>query len=105
MLGNPNQWFNPNAFLLPTAGTYGNVGRGIYRARLADLDMSLFKNIAVTERMVAIPGGILQRAESREFRHAECHRLFERRPQFLGGIDHDTSTTSRQIQFGLKLIF
>ena len=26
--GNPNQWFSPQAFVLPPAGTFGNVGRG-----------------------------------------------------------------------------
>jgi len=24
--GDPNRWFNPQAFLLPMAGTYGNAG-------------------------------------------------------------------------------
>ena len=41
----PNQWFNPNAFVLPAAGTYGNLGRGAFTGPgLADLDLSLFKN-------------------------------------------------------------
>jgi len=25
--GTPAQWYNPNAFVLPAAGTWGNVGR------------------------------------------------------------------------------
>ena len=34
MLGNPNQWFNPNAFVLPAAGTYGRPRpRHLHRAR------------------------------------------------------------------------
>ena len=45
VLGSPNQWFNPNAFVLPTAGTYGNLGRGVYSGPgLADVDASLFKD-------------------------------------------------------------
>ena len=27
-VGSPNEWFNPNAFVLPPAGTYGDLGRG-----------------------------------------------------------------------------
>ena len=51
ILGNPNQWFNPNAFVLPAAGTYGNLGRGIFTGPgLADLDLSLFKTTPVGER-------------------------------------------------------
>ncbi len=51
VLGAPNQWFNPNAFVLPTVGTYGNLGRGVYRGPgLADLDLSLFKTTKLTER-------------------------------------------------------
>ena len=49
--GNPNQWFNPAAFILPPFGTYGNLGRGVYTGPgLADVDCSLFKNIALAER-------------------------------------------------------
>ncbi len=29
ILGGPNQYFNPNAFILPPTGTYGNVGRDV----------------------------------------------------------------------------
>ena len=51
VLGNPSQWFNPNAFILPAAGTYGNLGRGVFTGPgLADLDLSLFKTTAISER-------------------------------------------------------
>ena len=49
--GNPNQWFNPAAFILPTPGTYGNLGRGTLTGPgLADVDFSLFKNTGITEK-------------------------------------------------------
>jgi hypothetical protein len=105
--GNPNQWFNPAAFLLPAPGTWGNLGRGIYNGPgLAEVDLSLFKRIAVSERM------------NLQFR-AECfnvanHANFGAPNSIVfsngvaspsAGLITNTVTTSRQIQFGLKLIF
>ena len=52
VLGSPNRWFNPAAFELPSAGTFGNLGRGVYSGPgLANVDASLFKTTAVTERI------------------------------------------------------
>jgi hypothetical protein len=105
--GNPNQWFNPTAFILPTAGTYGNLGRGTLRGPgLADVDFSLFKNTAVTERT------------NLQFR-AEFFNIFNRSnygpPNTTvfssgnvspsAGLITTTATFPRQIQLGLKLLF
>ena len=105
--GNVHQWFNPNAFLLPTAGTFGNAGRGVYRGPvLADLDTSLIRNMHLTERL------------SMQFR-AEVFNILNRANfglpntiTFSGsnyspsaGVITVTSTTSRQLQFALKVIF
>ena len=107
ILGNPNQWFNPNAFILPTRGTYGNVGRGALTGPgLADLDLSVFKNTALSER------GTL------EFR-AEFFNALNRSnfgvPNTIvfangtvnasAGLITTTATAARQIQFGLKVLF
>jgi len=107
VLGSPNQWFNPNAFVLPTAGTYGDLGRGVYRGPgLADLDLSLFKTTRITERT-----NLQLRAE---FFNALNHPNFgtPNATVFSGtafnpsaGLITSTTTTSRQIQFGLKLFF
>ncbi|MBV9508492.1 MAG: TonB-dependent receptor [Acidobacteriia bacterium] len=107
ILGNPNQWFNPNAFALPAPGTYGNLGRGTFTGPgLAEFDLSVFKDTRVSERA------------NLEFR-AEFFNLFNR-PNFgtpnaivfsgtaisgSAGLITTTATTSRQIQFGMKLIF
>jgi hypothetical protein len=105
--GNPNQWYNPAAFTLPTVGTYGNLGRGVYNGPgLAELDLSLFKTTLITERT------------SLQFR-AECFNIANHAnfgtpnaTVFSGtaysataGLITSTATTSRQIQLGLKLIF
>ena len=49
--GNPNQWFNPCAFMLPTAGNLWEYREGNADGPgLADVDFSLFKNTAVSEK-------------------------------------------------------
>ena len=103
----PTQWFNPNAFLLPPVGTYGNAGRGILTGPgLTDWDVSLFKTTAVSER-----ASLQFRAE---FFNVLNHSNFgvPNAVVFSGtsisgsaGLITTTATTSRQIQFGLKLVF
>lgn len=107
VLGSPNEWFNPNAFVLPTPGTYGDLGRGVYDGPgLADLDVSLFKNTHLSERV-----NLQFRAE---FFNVLNHANFgtPNATVFSGtaisasaGLITATATTSRQIQFGLKMIF
>ena len=107
LLDNPKQWFNPSAFILPTPGTYGNIGRGALTGPgLANVDLSLFKNTAVSENVTV------------QFR-AEFFNVFNRSnfgppnaTVFSGtavspsaGLITTTATYPRQIQFGLKLIF
>ena len=107
VLGNPGQWFNPNAFLLPAVGTYGNLGRSVFFGpALADADVSVTK-------MTAIREGV-----SLQFR-AEFFNLLNRSnfgtpnaTVFSGtsispsaGLITTQATTPRQIQFGLKLMF
>jgi hypothetical protein len=107
VVGNPNQWFNPSAFVLPAPGTYGDLGRGTYTGPgLAALDLSLVKDIAATERM-----NLQLRSEFFNiFNHTNLGT--PNAIVFSGGaispsagLITATATTSRQIQFGLKLIF
>jgi hypothetical protein len=45
VLGKPEQWFDPNAFVLQPAGTFGNTGRGDFKGPdLRTLDLALVKN-------------------------------------------------------------
>ena len=105
----PGQWFNPDAFLPPATGTYGNVSRdALVGPGLSELDFSATKKTRITERL-----GL-------EFR-AEFFNILNR-TNFLtpnevvyssatsgisptAGVVTATSTTSRQIQFGAKLQF
>lgn len=105
---NPNQWYNPAAFILPVAGTYGNVPRDSpVGPGLAEVDLSLLKDIPISERF---------RLQSR----AEGFNLMNRAnfgipnylttntngtPRSTAGQVTTTATTSRQLQFGLKLLW
>lgn len=109
ILGNPNQWFNPNAFLQPPAnsGFYGNLGRNtLIGPGLATWDFSAVKDTMIREGV------------SLQFR-TEIFNLLNRAnfntPNLIvftpsgvsgtAGAITSTSTTSRQIQFGLKLLW
>ena len=106
-VGRPNEWFNPNAFVLPPAGTYGDLGRGTLTGPgLVGMDVSLFKSTSMTEKMA-----LQFRAE---FFNVLNHTNFDT-PNLIvfsgsaispaAGLITSTATSSRQIQFGLKLIY
>ncbi len=115
ILGNPNQWFDPNAFIAPPSagGFYGNLGRDTYIGPgLATWDFAVLKETSFHERA------------SVQFR-AEVFNLLNH-PNFntpnlivftpptaanptglsgTAGAVTSTSTPSRQIQFVLKLVW
>jgi hypothetical protein len=107
--GGPSQYFNPNAFIQPLPGTYGNAGRNILQGPgLVETDLSLTKKLPLSERLTV------------QFR-SEFFNVFNRTnfntpnpvvyasatggPSPTAGVITSTSTTSRQIQFGLKLMW
>jgi hypothetical protein len=107
ILGRPDQWFDPRAFLIPTAGTFGNVGRGqLTGPKLTNFDMSLFKKFNIDEKR-----SLQFRAEAFNiFNHANFGSpnavIFSGNSfSSSAGVITSTSTTSRQIQFALKLLF
>jgi hypothetical protein len=109
ILGGPNQYFNPNAFLVPPNGTYGNVGRDVLIGPgLAELDASLLKNTAISERVTlqfrAEFFNLLNRANFAT-PNAVVFSSATTTPSPTAGVITATSTTSRQIQLGLKLIW
>ena len=115
VLGKPGEWFDPNAFIAPpnNSGFYGNLGRDtLIGPGLATWDFSVLKDTLIHERLRL------------EFR-AELFNILNRAnfntPNLIvavlppgsntpqgnpaAGSITSTSTTSRQIQFGLKLLW
>ncbi len=105
--GNPNQWFNPAAFILPPANTYGNLGRGVYTGPgLAEVDLSLFKTFKIRERL-SLQGRaeMFNVANHPNFATPNTTVFASGAISPSAGLITSTVTTSRQTQFGLKLIF
>jgi hypothetical protein len=107
ILGSPNEWFNPNAFVLPAAGTYGNLGRGTFIGPgLADLDLSVFKDTVVAERTtLQFRAEFFNALNRANFGTPNAAVFAGGAISASAGLITSTATTSRQIQFGLKLIF
>jgi hypothetical protein len=110
VLGSPNQWFNPAAFLAPPAssGFYGNVGRDtLIGPGLGTWDFSLLKETAIRERLNlqfrAEFFNILNRANFNTPNAIVFTSATVTSP--TAGLITSTSTNSRQIQFGLKLLW
>jgi Carboxypeptidase regulatory-like domain/TonB-dependent Receptor Plug Domain len=107
ILGTPNQWFNPAAFLAPpnNSGFYGNLGRDtLIGPGLATLDFSVTKDTRIHERLNlqfrAEFFNILNRAN---FNTPNAIVFTPTGLSPTAGVITSTATTSRQIQFGLKL--
>jgi hypothetical protein len=107
VLGNPNQWFNPEAFVLPTPGTFGNLGRGVYSGPgLTNVDASLFKDTAISERArLQFRAEVFNVLNTANFGTPNATVFSNGAISRSAGLITATATTSRQIQFGLKLIF
>ena len=129
--GNPNQWFNPNMFhmqpMVPcpnnaalTCGTLGDAARGILRGPdMGDWDFSLVKDTTVS--LLGEQGSVEFRTEifnllnHTNFGMPASATVFNGATSVLGAYQQapltgvgqitTTVTTSRQIQFALKLIF
>ena len=109
ILGEVNKWFNPAAFLAPPndSGFYGNLGRDtLIGPGLATWDFSLLKDTAIRERanlqFRAEFFNILNRAN---FNTPNAITFTPTGVSPTAGVITSTTTTSRQIQFGLKLLW
>jgi len=109
ILGGPDRYYDPNAFVLPPNGVIGNLGRNTLEAPgLATVDMVLAKDSRISGEKATL-----------QFR-TEVFNIFNH-PNFgvpvqtifasSGQVRADagritrTTTSARQIQFGLKLLW
>ena len=107
ILGNQTQWYNPAAFLVPNAGTFGNLGRGTYNGPgLAEVDMSVFKNTSLSERFkLQFRAEIFNLLNRANFGTPNATVFSGTSVSASAGLITTLTTTPRQIQFGLKLVF
>jgi hypothetical protein len=112
ILGKPSQWFNPDAFRAPSntpanAGFYGNLGRDtLIGPGLATWDFSTFKETALRERLaLQFRAEIFNLLNRANFNTPNLITFTPSGVSGTAGAITGTATTSRQVQFGLKLIW
>jgi hypothetical protein len=107
--GSPSQYFNPEAFIVPVSGTYGNLGRNTLNGPgLSTLDLSLRKNTAISERLnLQFRSEFFNILNRTNFGtpNTVVYSSASTTPSPTAGVITTTATTSRQIQFGLKVLF
>src|SRR5215467_3651143 len=108
ILGKPSQWFNPDAFLAPppNSGFYGNLGRNTFTGPgLATWDFSVFKSTALRERLnLQFRAEIFNLLNRANFNTPSLITFTPSGVSGTAGAITSTSTTSRQVQFALKLL-
>ncbi len=109
ILGNVNQWFNPAAFLAPptNSGFYGNLGRDtLVGPGLATWDLSLLKDTPIRERLhLQFRAELFNLLNRANFNNPNAVVFTPTGVSPTAGLITSTSTTSRQIQLGLKLLW
>jgi hypothetical protein len=107
-VGTATHWYDPCAFSLPLAGTYGDLGRNtLISAGLGELDLALEKRFVVRE-----PVNLTFRAEAFNILNHTNLGIPNTIPLTTSGTASGTAglityttTSSRQLQFGLRLNF
>jgi hypothetical protein len=113
--GNPEQYFNPAAFVLPPAGTLGNTGRGAFIGpNFRSLDLALVKNTRIS-RWLGDDGSLQIRVEAFNVLNrpnfappaltAFAGATDGEAPLSTFGRIRSTVNSSRQIQLGLRIAF
>jgi hypothetical protein len=110
ILGTSAKWFDPNAFLAPAntsanGGFYGNVGRDtLIGPGLATWDFSVLKDTQIRERLnLQFRAEIFNLLNRANFNLPNAVVFTPSGVSPTAGAITSTSTTSRQVQFGLKL--
>jgi hypothetical protein len=114
VLGDPNQWFNPAAFVLQPAGTFGTTGRGDFIGpNLRTVDVSLVKD--TPWRGLGSGGRLEVRVEAFNILNranfgppaltAFTGTADNEAPLASFGRVRNTITSARQIQLGVRVRF
>ena len=112
ILGTPAKWFDPSAFLAPSntpanAGFYGNLGRNtLVGPGLATWDFSVLKDTRIREQLnLQFRAEIFNLLNRANFNQPNAVVFTPSGVSPTAGVITSTTTTARQVQFGLKLLW
>ncbi|GAC1636817.1 MAG: hypothetical protein NVS9B14_16160 [Candidatus Acidiferrum sp.] len=121
ILGTPQKWFDPNAFVAPlppftlqnstttsgNGGFYGNLGRNTLRGPgLVTWDFSTQKDTKLNERLnLQLRAEIFNLLNRANFNMPNEVAFTPQGVSPTAGVITSTTTSSRQVQFGLKLLW
>jgi len=112
ILGTPTKWFNPSAFLAPAntapnLGFYGNLGRNtLIGPGLGTWDFSVLKDTRLREQLnLQFRAEIFNLLNRANFNQPSAVVFTPSGVSPTAGVITSTSTTSRQVQFGLKFVW
>ena len=108
ILGGPNKYFDPTAFLLQPPGVMGNVAEDtMIGPGLVSLDISLSKSTPITEQVRLLFRAEFFNSLNRANFALPNGNIFQTNGAYSGsaGRIQSTATNSREIQFGLSLTF
>ena len=109
ILGAPSQWFNPAAFLAPpnNSGFYGNLGRDtLIGPGVATWDFSLLKATPMGERAkIQFRAEFFNLLNHANFNTPNAVTFTPSGVSPTAGVITSTSTSSRQVQLALKLLW
>jgi hypothetical protein len=107
VLGDPNQWFDTSCFLLPAAGTIGNLGRNtVTGPGYEALDMALFKNLSLGgARRLQLRFEGFNITNHVNFGLPSTTVFSSSGPVSTAGQITSIVGTARQFQFGAKITF
>jgi len=106
--GRVDEWFDPTAFTLPAAGTFGNVRRNVLRGPdLRVVDFSTFKNQQVGKTTLQFRVEVFNLFNRANFQPPSNPILFNADGTRVPGSGRITAlaTPARQVQLGLKFLF
>jgi hypothetical protein len=108
ILGGPNKYFDPAAFALPAPGYYGTLGRNtLIGPGLIALDLAANKTFRLREHLnLQFRTEVFNSLNHPNFSIPSQRTAFSSTgPVGSAGLITTTKTSSRQLQFGLKLTF